>query len=57
MKRVAVTRNIHKRLITRLLLGWVVLTIVLGTVVYFVKLEEIDERVSDHARVSVAVDA
>ncbi|MEO5359533.1 MAG: HD domain-containing protein [Nitrospirota bacterium] len=49
MKRVAVTRNIHRRLITRLLLGWVVLSIVLGAVVYFIKIAEIDDRVTDLA--------
>ncbi|WP_420266786.1 HD-GYP domain-containing protein [Candidatus Magnetominusculus dajiuhuensis] len=44
-----VTRNIHRKLIARLLLGWVVLSVVLGVVVFFVKLEEIDDFVEDLA--------
>ncbi|MBF0568929.1 MAG: HD domain-containing protein [Nitrospirae bacterium] len=43
------TRNIHRKLIARLFLGWVVLSVVLGVVVFFVKLEEIDDFVEDLA--------
>ncbi|KJU81922.1 response regulator [Candidatus Magnetobacterium bavaricum] len=38
-------KDIHKRLILRLFLGWIVISIVAGAVVFFLKLEEIDEFV------------
>ncbi|MBF0336841.1 MAG: HD-GYP domain-containing protein [Nitrospirae bacterium] len=38
-------KGIHKRLILRLFLGWIVISIVAGAVVFFLKLEEIDEFV------------
>ncbi len=41
--------NIHKKLIMRLLIGWFVMSIVLGTVVFFVKLEDIDDFVRELA--------
>ncbi|MCG6553710.1 MAG: HD-GYP domain-containing protein [Candidatus Magnetominusculus sp. LBB02] len=43
------TENIHRKLIVRLLIGWIVLSIVLGTVVFFVKLEDIDDFVKELA--------
>ncbi|MEO5359828.1 MAG: HD-GYP domain-containing protein [Nitrospirota bacterium] len=37
--------NIHRKLIKRLFLGWIVLSVVLGGVVFLVKLEDIDDFV------------
>lgn len=45
----AVTANIHRKLVARLLLGWLVLSIVLSVAVFFIKLESIDEFVEDLA--------
>ncbi|MBF0516326.1 MAG: HD-GYP domain-containing protein [Nitrospirae bacterium] len=44
-----VVRNIHKRLITRLFLGWIALSVVLGIAAFFIKLEQIDDLVQDLA--------
>ncbi|MBF0338361.1 MAG: HD-GYP domain-containing protein [Nitrospirae bacterium] len=35
-------KGLHRRLILRLFLGWIVISIVVGTVVFFIKLEEVD---------------
>ncbi|MBF0607231.1 MAG: HD-GYP domain-containing protein [Candidatus Magnetobacterium sp. LHC-1] len=42
-------KGIHKRLILRLFIGWITISIVAGAVVFFIKLEEIDEFVKDLA--------
>ena len=41
----AVTRAIHRKLITRLVLGWLLLSILIGTVVYIIELKKIDDFV------------
>jgi hypothetical protein len=41
----AITRTIHRKLIARLVLGWLVLSILMGTVVYFVEIGKVDDFV------------
>ncbi|MBF0520959.1 MAG: HD-GYP domain-containing protein [Nitrospirae bacterium] len=45
----SVARKIHITLIKRLILGWFVLSILLGVAVFFIKLQDIDEMVKDLA--------
>jgi HD-GYP domain-containing protein (c-di-GMP phosphodiesterase class II) len=40
-----VTRTIHRKLITRLALGWLLLSILMGAVVYYVETSKVDEFV------------
>lgn len=40
--RLPLTDNIHKRVIKRLLLVWIFLSIIIGAIVYFVEIEKID---------------
>lgn len=47
--RLPLTDNIHKRVIKRLLLVWILLSIIIGTIVYFVEIEKIDNFVVDLA--------
>ncbi|MEK6679706.1 MAG: HD domain-containing phosphohydrolase [Nitrospirota bacterium] len=47
--RLPLTDNIHKRVIKRLLLVWILLSIIIGAIVYFVEIEKIDDFVVDLA--------
>lgn len=47
--RLPLTDNIHKRVIKRLLIVWFFLSIIIGTIVYFVEIEKIDDFVVDLA--------
>lgn len=47
--RLPITDNIHKRVIKRLLLVWILLSIIIGAIVYFVEIEKIDNFVVDLA--------
>lgn len=40
-----VTRTIHRKLIARLVLGWLLLSVLMGTVVYFVETGKVDDFV------------
>ena len=47
--RLPLTGNIHKRVIKRLLLVWILLSIIIGTIAYFVEIEKIDNLMVDLA--------
>jgi hypothetical protein len=47
--RLPLTDNIHKRVIKRLLLVWILLSIIIGAIVYFVEIEKIDNLAVDLA--------
>lgn len=46
-----VTRTIHRKLIARLVLGWLLLSILIGAVVYFIEIGKVDDFV-----VNLAID-
>ncbi len=41
--------NIHQQILTRLMLGWLILSLVIGGVVYYLEMEKVDNHVLDLA--------